>query len=259
MTGDIGNWGVVLSALLIGATIVISAWRGLGLERSLAWAAVRCAAQLVVVGLVLQVLIDSDRPLALSWIWVAVMIVAASVTTRLRAPEVPGAGWLAAVAFTLATAICLGVLLGADVFPTEGRTIVPLAGLVIGNSLAATVLASRRIVGELRDHSLEVEARLALGQASMQAARPYMKVALRTSLIPQIEVTKAVGLIALPGAMVGLLLAGVEPMDAIRVQIAVMYTVLASVSITAATMSIGLMKRLFTPDHRLVRLERGAD
>ena len=259
MTSDIGNWGVVISALLIGGTILISAWRGLGLGRSLAWAAIRCAAQLVAVGAILYVLIDPERPLALSWIWVAVMIVAASITAQLRAPEVPGAGWLAAVAFTLATAICLGVLLGAGVFPTEGRTIVPLAGLVIGNSLAATVLASRRIVGELRDHSLEVEARLALGQPSSEAAHPYLRVALRTALIPQIETTKAVGLIALPGAMVGLLLAGVEPMDAIRVQISVMYVVLASVTITAATMSIGLMKRLFTPDHRLVRLERGAD
>lgn len=259
MTGDVGNWGVAISALLIGLTILLSAWRGLGLGRSLAWAAVRCAAQLIAVGLVLHVLIDPANPLVLSWIWVVVMITAAAVTTHLRAPEVPGAGWLAAVAFTLATAICLGVLLGTGVFPTEGRTIVPLAGLVIGNSLAATVLASRRIVGELRDHSLEVEARLALGQPSAEAAHPYMKVALRTSLIPQIETTKAVGLIALPGAMVGLLLAGVEPMDAIRVQITVMYVVLASVSITAATMSIGLMKRLFTPDHRLVRLERSAD
>jgi putative ABC transport system permease protein len=259
MTSDIGNWGVVLAALLIGMTIVISAWRGLGLERSLAWAAIRCAAQLIAVGLILEVLIDPGQPLALSWIWVMVMISAAAITTQLRAPEVPGAGWLAAVAFTLATAVCLAVLLGAGVFPTEGRTIVPLAGLVIGNSLSATVIASRRIVGELRDHSLEVEARLALGQPSQVAAYPYMKLALRTSLIPRIETTKAVGLIALPGAMVGLLLAGVEPMDAIRVQIAVMYVVLASVTITAATISIGLMKRLFTSDHRLVRLERTAD
>ena len=140
-----------------------------------------------------------------------VMISAAAITTQLRAPEVPGAGWLAAVAFTLATAVCLTVLLGAGVFPTEGRTIVPLAGLVIGNSLSATVIASRRIVGELRDHSLEVEARLALGQPSQVAAYPYMKLALRTSLIPQIETTKAVGLIALPGAMVGLLLVGLAP------------------------------------------------
>lgn len=259
MTSDIGNWGVALSALLVGLTIVITSWRHLGLERPLGWAAIRCAAQLIAVGLILQLLIEPGQPLALSWLWVAVMIAAASFTTHLRAPEVPGAGWLAGVGFTLSTAVCLGVLLGAGVFPTEGRTIVPLAGLVIGNSLAATVIASRRIVGELRDHSLEVEARLALGQPSAVAAHPYMKTALRTSLIPQIETTKAVGLIALPGAMVGLLLAGVEPMDAIRIQIAVMYVVLASVTITAATISIGLMKRLFTADHRLVRLDRGAD
>jgi putative ABC transport system permease protein len=76
----------------------------------------------------------------------------------------------------------------------------------------------------------------------------------RTALVPQIETTKAVGIVFLPGAMVGLILAGADPMQAVRVQIAVMYLVLGSVAMTTSVVAIGLERRLITPDHRLVPL-----
>jgi UDP-glucose/iron transport system permease protein len=143
------------------------------------------------------------------------------------------------------------VLFGFGVFSVNVRTIVPLAGLLIGNSMAATVLAARRIVEELGDKRDEVEARLALGQSAEEAARPYLRNALRTALTPQIETTKIVGLIALPGAMTGLILAGVNVYDAVRVQAAVMYLVLGSCAATTSVVALGIRRRVFTADHRL--------
>jgi putative ABC transport system permease protein len=123
--------------------------------------------------------------------------------------------------------------------------------MMIGNSMAATVLAARRVVGELDGHRDEVDARLALGHPSARAARPYVRDALRTALTPQIESTKIVGLIALPGAMTGLILAGVDPLDAVQVQLAIMYLILGSVACSVTIVGVGLTRRLFTPDHRL--------
>jgi putative ABC transport system permease protein len=120
--------------------------------------------------------------------------------------------------------------------------------------MTATVVVARRIVAEANDHRDLIEARLALGLSSQDAFAPHLRAALRTGLIPQIETTKTVGLIALPGAMTGLILAGVEPVEAVRVQVAVMYLVLGSVSTTAAVMAIGLTRGLFTSDHRLLPL-----
>jgi putative ABC transport system permease protein len=54
--------------------------------------------------------------------------------------------------------------------------------------------------------------------------------------------------------MTGLILAGVDPIDAVQVQAAVMYLVLGSVATTTAVMALGIRRRLFTRDHRLVRL-----
>ena len=78
--------------------------------------------------------------------------------------------------------------------------------------------------------------------------------ALRTALIPQIETTKAVGLVVLPGAMTGLILAGVKPLDAVLVQASVMYLVLGSVATTTTVVALGVQRRLFTADHRLLRV-----
>ena len=60
----------------------------------------------------------------------------------------------------------------------------------------------------------------------------------------------------LPGAMTGLILAGVDPLDAVLVQLALMYLILGGVATTAAVTALGAVRRLFTSDHRLVALPR---
>jgi putative ABC transport system permease protein len=112
-------------------------------------------------------------------------------------------------------------------------------------------VAARRVVAELHEHRDEVEARLSLGMPWQEAARPRIAEALRTALQSQIETTKVVGLVALPGSMTGLLLAGVPAQDAVQVQLAVMYVILGSVAISVSVVGIGLARRLFTDDHRL--------
>jgi len=251
---DIGWVGLALSLLLVVVAVVLSMWERLGLERGIVWAATRALAQLLAVGLVLQVLLEPGVSVWWGWLWVVAMVGIAAVTVQRRAPLVPGILWLAVLAFAGSAVVTLGVLFGFGIFELDIRTLIPLAGLMIGNSLAATVLVSRRLVAEFDEKRGEVEARLALGQPASAAAHPYVRESLRTALIPQIETTKAVGLIALPGTMTGLILAGVDPIDAVQVQAAVMYLVLGSVATTTTVMALGIRRRLFTPDHRLLRL-----
>lgn len=259
MEGEVGAVGVAISLLLVAVAVALSRWRGLGLEGSLAWSAARALVQLVLVGVALAVVIDPDQPLILAWGWVVLMVAFAAETVHRRAPEVPGARWLALASYAAAAVVTVGVLFGLDVFPLEGRTLIPLVGMMVGNSMNATVLVARRIVEDLRDRRDEIEARLSLGLSSADAARPVVRRALRTALIPQIETTRAVGIVFLPGAMTGLILAGVDPVDAVLVQIVVMYLVLGSAATTTVVVALGLQRRLFTADHRLVRLTRPAE
>jgi putative ABC transport system permease protein len=250
MPSDIEWTGMFASLVLVAVAVALSLLRQLGLERSIVWATVRALVQLLLVGVALDFVLD--RALAWSWAWVVVMILFAADTVRRRAREVPDVFALALLAFSAAAAVSMLVLFGLDVFPLESRTLIPMAGLMIGNSMTATVLVARRVLEELRDKRDEVEARLALGLAASEAARPYVRAAVRTALIPQIETTKSVGLVFLPGAMTGLILAGVDPIDAVRVQAAVMFLVLGAVATTVTVIGLGVQRRLFSADHRLV-------
>ncbi|ATA27695.1 transmembrane helix protein [Mycobacterium lepraemurium] len=217
MNGQVGRLGLETSLILVAFAGAISLWRRLGLERQLLWAASRALVQLLLVGGALTLLFEPGRSLWWLWAWVAGMVGYAGDVARRRAPEVPR--------FAAAAVVTLGVLFGLRVFPLQGRTLVPVAGMMIGNSMTAMVLVARRLVDELRDKRDEVEARLALGQPSGQDASPYLRIALRSAISPQIETTKATGLVFLPGAMTGLILVGVPPLQAVLVQAVVMFLI----------------------------------
>ena len=255
---DIGLAGMAASGILVAVALAVSLWRQLGLERTLLWACLRALVQLLIVGWALQLIVDEDDPLILSFVWLVVMVLLAGYTTWKRATHVPAVLPLSLLAYAASATVTLGVLFGFGVYELEGRTVVPLAGIVIGNSLAATVLVSRRLFAAADDHRDLIEARLALGLTGSAAFQPDLRESLRTALVPQIESTKAVGIIALPGAMVGLILAGVEPAQAVRVQLSVMYLVLGSVATTTAVMSLGISRQLFTGAQQLRRFDAPA-
>lgn len=259
MDGDVGIAGLATSVALVAVAAAISLWQRLGLERRIVWAATRALVQLLLVGAALALVIEPGRSLVWSWLWIVAMIAYAGDVARRRAREVPGLLWLAVLAFAVGAVVTLGVLFGFGVLPLEGRTLVPIAGMMVGNSMTATVLVARRMVEEVRDKRDEVEARLALGQPAGQAARPYLRAGLRSAVTPQIETTKATGLVFLPGAMTGLILAGVPPTQAVLVQAVVMFLVLGAVATTTVVIGLGLVRRLFTSDHRLRWLPRPAD
>ncbi|OBH38425.1 iron export ABC transporter permease subunit FetB [Mycobacterium sp. E342] len=259
MNGQVGWVGLGVSLILVALAAAVSIWQRLGLAGQLIWAAGRALAQLLLVGGALTLLFAPGRSLWWSWVWVAAMVAYAGDVARRRAPEVPRLGPLTIMAFAAAAVITLGVIFGLRVFPLQPRTLVPVAGMMIGNSMTATVLVARRLVDELRDKRDEVEARLALGQPSRQAASPYLRTALRSAISPQIETTKATGLVFLPGAMTGLILAGVHPVQAVLVQAVVMFLILGSVAATTVVVALGLVRLAFTRDHRLVPLGPGPD
>jgi putative ABC transport system permease protein len=254
--GTIGWGGLAASLVLVAVAVGLSLWRRLDLERTIVWACTRAMVQLLLVGQALALLFDDDAPLAASWAWVALMVLFAATTVRNRAPEVPGSFALALVAMSASTALSLATVFGLGIYPMVPRAMVPLAGMVIGNSITGTVSAAQRVIVELSGRRAEVEARLALGQPWSEASSPFVRAALRTALTNQIESTKAVGLVLLPGAMTGLILAGVDPVDAVRVQAAIMFLILGVVATNVAVVGVGLTRRLFTDDHRLVPLER---
>lgn len=253
---DIGPEGVALSLLLVAVAVAVSWRRQLQLERPLVEATLRALGQLVAVGFVLRVLFADDVSIWWSLLWVVVMVLFAGWTIDRRVDRVPGLVWLASAAVGASALVTLGVVFALGILPFEPRYLVPIAGMMIGNPLKGGVLAVRRTVDELAEQRPSIEARTALGMPWQEAARPFLRRALRDALTPQVETTRAVGLIFLPGAMTGLILGGVDPIDAVLVQAAIMFLILGGVVIVSLVMTTGIAGRLFTPDDRLAPLLR---
>jgi hypothetical protein len=138
VNGPVGWAGLAVSLLLVAVAAAISWWQRLGLHRQILIAATRALAQLLLVGAALTLIISPGRSIWWSWLWVAAMLGYASVVARRRAPEVPHLLPLALASLTAAAVVTLGLLFGLHVFPLTGRTLVPIAGMMIGNSMTAS-------------------------------------------------------------------------------------------------------------------------
>ncbi|MGE3619246.1 MAG: ABC transporter permease [Acidimicrobiia bacterium] len=255
-TAAVGWVGLAASLLFVAIALVLCEHQRLGLSRPIVVAVGRSLAQMAVVGAALVPIVDPDTPLAWSWLWVAGIVVFAAVTVTRRAPAVPGL-WRVALAANVAVAsVGLAIVFGFGIFELDGRSLVPVAGMIIGNSMKSGVVAAARVAEIAADHRREIEAGLALGMTVPRASRRLVRAALRTAISPQVEQTAALGIVFLPGAMTGLILAGVDPADAVRAQLALMYVILAGVVIGAVVTGLGTLRRLTTPHHGIRELAR---
>jgi putative ABC transport system permease protein len=251
MSGAQVGLGQVAAALaLVGVAIAVSAWERARLEGDIAIAAARAFVQLTAVGLVIEVIFDRDD-LLFTFALIALMVVVGAFTARHRARAVPGAFWPLVAALSAAAAATLGLVVALGVFEPQTRFLVPVGGMVIGNAMTAAAVALNRLGDEMTSRAGEIEATLALGATSTQAAQPVIRRSLRSGLIPLIDQTKTTGLVAFPGIMVGSLLAGASPADAVRLQLVILYVLLGAVAIAALSAMALTYRNFFTPAHQL--------
>lgn len=257
MEDDVVGWaGLVLSLVFVLAAVALTWQQGLRLGRPIVVALARSLAQMAVVGVALVPIVEPGTPIAWSWAWVVGITVFAAVTVRRRAPSVPGLFGVSLLAMGLVAGSGLAIVFGLGIFPIEGRTLVPVAGMVVGNSMKAAVVGAARVAESVADGRAEIEAGLALGMTPRRASLRLVRSALRTAISPQVEQTAALGIVFLPGAMTGLILAGVDPLEAVRTQLALMYVILAGVVVAALTTGLGTLARLTTPAQTLRPLDR---
>jgi putative ABC transport system permease protein len=203
---DLSVWQLAVAVLLVGVIIVVSIRQALGLKRDLVFGSMRTAAQLYGVGLILTVVFA-----AACWYWVVLILMGMTgvatqaALSRLQKP-IPGGYQIAATALTLSTAATLAYVITVvvQVRPWyEPQYIMPLAGMILGNSMTSAALAGERLQGELRARADEVETRLALGFSGREAVQPLVRASLRAGMIPTVNGMMTVGLVQLPGMMTG--------------------------------------------------------
>lgn len=243
--------GEVAAALaLVAVAAAVSLWRRAELESDLGIAVVRSFLQLTAVGYVIQAIFDSDS-LWLVALLLAVMIAVGTWTARGRAKGVPAATVPIALGLTVAAATTVGLVVALGVFDPEPRYLVPVGGMMIGNAMTAAAVALNRLADEVAGDAATIEATLAVGATARQATAGLTSRSLRSGMIPVIDQTKTTGLVTFPGAMVGMLLAGAEPVEAVRLQLVLLWLLMGSVALSAViAVSLGY-RGFFTGAHQL--------
>lgn len=243
-------WGVGASVLLVVLCVAVVVREQLGLGREVVVAAVRAIVQLVAVGALLGVLF-THAGLPGSLLWVAGMVAVGARVAGRRGKGVPYATWVSAASITVGVVATLGLLVLAQVIDAQARVVVPVGGMVVSAATRGTSVVLLRLAEEAVASRRFIEARLALGLPAGVAFAPHRRTALRTALVTDIDAVKTVGLISLPGAMTGLLLAGVDPLTAIRYQVVVMYMLLSAVAVAGVVAGRLGTRQLFDDAERL--------
>ena len=222
---------VLVALLFVAVAVAAARWERTGEERSIVAAAVRAIAQLVAVGYVIEAVFGFEH-LAATAAFIAVMLALATQIAARRGAGVPGSARVAATAISVASVAVLLALVALGIAPAQAQYLIPLAGMLIGNSMSSCGIALREIARDRIRAAAELETALSLGAQPRAATRDARRRTMRAALGPLIDATKAVGVVSLPGAMTGMILAGVSPLEAVRLQMVVMFMLLAATSVS---------------------------
>ncbi len=238
--------------LLAGITSIVYK---LGLGRDLLVGTIRTFAQLFLMGYVLKFIFQVH----VSWVVLlmfACMVAAAVhiIKGRVKERSIPflmPTFISMLISYTLVSMLVTGVIVGAKPWWTP-QYFIPLAGMIVGNSMTAISIALERLFSDLKSRRAEVEMKLSLGAEYREASQDILRGAIEAAMIPSINSLMAVGLVSLPGMMTGQILSGTDPLIAIRYQIVVMLMLVASTAIGTVIVTGLVRRRCFSAAQRLI-------
>ncbi|MGD1855566.1 MAG: iron export ABC transporter permease subunit FetB [Leptolyngbyaceae cyanobacterium] len=244
-------WALGLAAVAIG----LSVWQQLGLASTLAIASLRTVVQLFAIGIFLDIVFTLPSP-GLVLLVLLVMTTVAALTARNRiGKDIPRlALWLWGAIF-ISTALTITYTMAVVVRPElwyAPRYLIPLTGMVLGNSLTAASLTGERLVTALRNNRTEIETHLSLGATPNQAIADYRRDAVKAGLIPTVNSMMVVGLVTLPGMITGQILGGAAPLNAALYQMLIMFMLAFATLTTAILVAYSIKQQFFNQALQLV-------
>ncbi len=254
----ISDGRLALSALLILVNVGLSAALRLGLTRSLLVASLRMVVQLLLVGFVLEWLFRQDHAPLIVLVGAAMAMIAGVSAVQRTRRRFAGIYLNSLLSVLASSALVTGLAVTGLIQPQpwyDPQYLIPLLGMVLGNTLNGISLGLDRFMEGLRSGRDRVETALALGATRWEACQEVVRDAIRVAMIPTINSMMVMGLVSLPGMMTGQILQGAAPEAAVRYQIVILFMI-ASATALGVFGVVGLAYgRLTSADHQL-RLDR---
>ncbi|WP_298772788.1 ABC transporter permease [uncultured Shewanella sp.] len=222
----------------------------LALTQEIIISALRMAIQLVLVGLYLQYLFTLNSLwVNVLWLLLMALIGTSSIIGKSHLPKkplfIPIFSGLLAGLIPLLFIILIGLLSPSPIY--SAQYLIPLAGMLLGNSLSGNIVALQRLFSAFEDRKVEYEGLLALGASPRQAAFPFIQAAVQQALAPSLASMSTTGLVTLPGMMTGQILAGVDPIIAIKYQLVILIAIFVMIILSVTTALLLTTRKLINP------------
>jgi len=206
------------------------------LIKDLAYASLRTIFQLLVIGYILALVFQSQNWMSVI-LYLGIMSSVAGFTIMGRLPSSRKRNnfWPIHLSLWLGTGITLAWVtrIILQVHPWYNpQFLIPLAGMLLGNSVNSATLALERFYSEVESRHTEIETLLSLGATPKQAIYSCFKAGVMAGMIPNINAMMIVGIVSLPGMMTGQILAGQLPLQAVGYQMVVMFMITAASAFT---------------------------
>ncbi|AIY89490.1 ABC transporter permease [Geoglobus acetivorans] len=242
---------LISASTLAILVITVSYLRKIGIAMDFSSAALRGLVQLMILSAVLTYVFTSPVwPAFAIPIFIAMALLAGY--TSAKRVGIPGAVWITTPSIAVGAAVSLAVMTALRVIPLKPEFVIPLAGMAFGNAMNICSLTLNRLLSEVRNNRNRIEAMLALGATAQLAMEQYERISIKSALIPSIDNMRTLGIIFIPGAMTGMLMAGINPVTATVYQIAIFFMIISSGIVAAVYATYLIKKRLFTPAHQLI-------
>lgn len=233
---EIQFWQLVAAYLFVLIPIFIVKMKGINREYEIIFSSLRMTLQLIIMGYVLTFILKSSNP-SIVLIIIAIMEIFSitNIYKRIKfdiSKDLKGIIALAMIVGTL-SCTCYFIVIVVPVSPWyEPRYLIPLSGMIIGNTMTGIALGVNRLVNDIINQKVFVEAALMLGATPKNATREIVKSSFDAAFLPTINSMVGMGIVFLPGMMTGQIIAGIEPVAAIKYQIAIMFGIVGSVALS---------------------------
>ena len=252
---DIGFWELGFGLFFILIAGIASFFHALKLERDLLIGTVRTFAQLFLMGYILKIIFDIDNMLMVLSIFMFMIFFAArTIYGRIKEKQISfffPTFLSMMISFFFVTFMVTAVIVGVKPW-WKPQYFLPLGGMVIGNSMNAIAIALERLLGDLRTKRNEIEMKLCHGADYKEASQEVVRSAMKAGMIPSINSMMAVGMVFIPGMMTGQILAGANPVAAIKYQIVVMVMIVGATTMGTLSVVLIVRKLCFSPGHQLL-------
>ncbi|MGR5118014.1 ABC transporter permease [Vibrio astriarenae] len=252
---DISFVHLILFSLLLVIPLGINAFFRLSLAKDMLLGVGRMAIQLMLIGLYLEYLFALESLLVnIVWLVIMMLIGASSVVSKARLPKtlllLPVFSGLFIGLCPVLLLLCVGVVQPDPYY--SAQYVIPLAGMLLGNSLSGNIVALQNFFGSFEARKEEYAGKISLGATPTYASRPFVEIALQKSLAPILATMATMGLVSLPGMMTGQILSGTSPLIAIKYQLLIMMAIFVMMNLSITSCLLLTQRRVLSPEGRLL-------